>query len=191
MHTDDPRKEAHDAEERALARIVRALSGGGPSSQLDAAVLAAARAAVERDNPRRRLSLRWGFGASAAAMLAVALFWQWQRPDAPLDEVAPLAPALETVPAPDSVRGRAAADAVRPQTRDIAPPAPAAALLSVPDATLPPPESDESLAPADWIARIRERLAAGQADDARRSLRRFIDVHPDHPLPDDLRALAE
>lgn len=74
---------------------------------------------------------------------------------------------------------------------------PAPAIMSVPAPTpptepaLPPVEADEGLPPADWIERIRFRLAAGQRDGALDSLGRFLLAHPGHPLPDDLRDLLE
>lgn len=192
MHEHNPRRDAHDPEERELARIARALPGTGPSAQVDAKVLACARAATERPTSRRRLSVRWGMGASAAAVLVVGLLWHLQRP-LPLDELAPLtapasAPSPQTVPERHGEAGERARVASEPAT-DAA--APAAAMLSAPATELPPPESDEALPPDAWIERIRARLAAGHADDARRSLRRFVALHPDRPLPDDLRALAE
>lgn len=192
-HADDPRKQALDDDERALARIARALPAGTPSTKLDASVLAAARAAAEQSSaPHRRLAMRWGMGASAAALLAVAVVWQWQHPEPPAADGTDLpAAAMQKVAPAAEQRARAdEADAapVSAEALDIAPPA---APMASPTTALPPPEADETLAPEDWIERIRARLAAGQDDHARRSLRRFVEVHPDHPLPDDLRSLAE
>jgi hypothetical protein len=56
----------------------------------------------------------------------------------------------------------------------------------VPPATMTSPEARDA-----WLARIRELLAAGKPDAARASLREFMHRYPDHPLPDDLRALGQ
>jgi hypothetical protein len=54
---------------------------------------------------------------------------------------------------------------------------------------LPPVASDPRLAPLEWLERVRARRDAGQVEDARASLRRFVRAYPRHRLPDDLRAL--
>ena len=56
----------------------------------------------------------------------------------------------------------------------------------VPPATADSPEVREA-----WLQRIRELAQSGQAGDARASLEEFVHRYPDHPLPDDLRALLE
>ena len=56
----------------------------------------------------------------------------------------------------------------------------------VPPATADSPEVREA-----WLQRIRELAEAGNADDARASLEEFVRRYPNHPLPDDLRALLE
>lgn len=214
-HDTDPRKDALTPEERELARIARALPGQAPPPELDRRILDAARAAVDGASPHRRLGWRWGFGASAAALLVVAMVWPVLIPErapiegfsAPADGDAALAPpaappapepaaqapaalrleraaplAEEPAVAADALRGRAAesreADAAARQapTRTVA---------------MPPVEEDIELAPEDWLARIRERLAADDDAGARRSLAAFVLRHPDHPVPDDLQRLAE
>ncbi len=51
-------------------------------------------------------------------------------------------------------------------------------------------EADEAtLAPVDWLLRVRELRAAGELEAARASLARFRRAHPRLHLPDDLRAL--
>lgn len=58
------------------------------------------------------------------------------------------------------------------------------------NAPAPANAGDEAaLAPSVWLDRIRQRLAAGDRDGARASLRRFQQDHPDLPIPDDLRVL--
>lgn len=56
----------------------------------------------------------------------------------------------------------------------------------VPPATADSPEVREA-----WLQRIRELAKAGNTDDARASLHEFVHRYPNHPLPDDLRALLE
>lgn len=54
-----------------------------------------------------------------------------------------------------------------------------------------PVSSDRQLRPAAWLERVRQRLDAGDRQAARKSLRLFRLAHPQHRLPDDLRALAD
>ncbi|KAB8192919.1 hypothetical protein FKV24_007005 [Lysobacter maris] len=54
-----------------------------------------------------------------------------------------------------------------------------------------PLHEDRSLAPADWLERIRARRAAGDSDTARESLELFRKAHPHVRLPDDLLELLE
>lgn len=56
----------------------------------------------------------------------------------------------------------------------------------VPPATADSPEVREA-----WLQRIRELAQAGDTEDARASLREFVHRYPNHPLPDDLRALLQ
>ena len=56
----------------------------------------------------------------------------------------------------------------------------------VPPATADSPEVREA-----WLQRIRELAEAGETGDARASLQEFVHRYPNHPLPDDLRALLE
>jgi TolA-binding protein len=56
----------------------------------------------------------------------------------------------------------------------------------VPPATADSPEVREA-----WLQRIRELAEAGNTADARASLQEFVRRYPNHPLPDDLRALLE
>ncbi|MBD9368083.1 hypothetical protein [Xanthomonas sp. XNM01] len=55
-----------------------------------------------------------------------------------------------------------------------------------------PAPSRDAHDPADiagWLERIRQQRDRGDLDGARASLARFVDAHPGHPLPEDLRAL--
>ena len=56
-------------------------------------------------------------------------------------------------------------------------------------AVFPPWTEDERLAPAQWLERIRDRVDAGDRQSAEFSLRRFVQVHPQHAVPRELRRL--
>ncbi|GEM_PF-3021741 len=68
-------------------------------------------------------------------------------------------------------------------------------LLPPPQAAAAAPVADvfvEGHAPLDigpWLQRIREQRDRGDLEAARASLARFVQAHPGHPLPDDLKAL--
>lgn len=53
----------------------------------------------------------------------------------------------------------------------------------------PPTAQDARLEPREWIARIRARRAAGQEDNARKSLEDFARSYPYLVVPEDLRPL--
>lgn len=56
-------------------------------------------------------------------------------------------------------------------------------------AVFPPWAEDERLAPAQWLERIRDRVDNGDRQDAEFSLRRFVQVHPQHAVPRELQRL--
>lgn len=81
MSTD--RHDPLDADERELARVLRALPAGEPPSTLDTRILAMARDAVvatphNRDeaHPRRARRWVWGTGVAASCVLAAGLVWR-------------------------------------------------------------------------------------------------------------------
>ncbi|KAF1707940.1 hypothetical protein CSC73_09885, partial [Pseudoxanthomonas sacheonensis] len=149
------------SEERELARLTRHLGPQGePSTALDARILAAAHAALERKQPARRKP-RWpvAMGLAASVVFAVGIAWQLrplqQTPMAASSE-APVA-AAEQEAAADSAAATASAPSipqadlaevaeetrpeapasVAPAQIEQAPPAPAKAIMAPP----PPPES--------------------------------------------------
>lgn len=84
MNTHRPHDEL-DADERELARVVRALPGSDPSPALDLRILKAAQDAVAPSSVSRKRRVLWasssagsfwGFGTAAAAVLAVGVSWQ-------------------------------------------------------------------------------------------------------------------
>jgi hypothetical protein len=81
MSTD--RHDPLDADEQALARVLRALPAGEPPSTLDARILAMARDAVvspQRPGATRRTRRApgwiWGSGVAASCVLAAGLVWR-------------------------------------------------------------------------------------------------------------------
>ena len=56
-------------------------------------------------------------------------------------------------------------------------------------ASLPPWTTDDALAPAAWIERIRDRVRAGDRQGAEHSLRRFKLTHPHRRVPPELQRL--
>jgi len=85
MNTPNRPHEDLDADERELARVVRALPGNEPPPTLDLRILRAAQDAVSTPSGKRtRRALWasstagsfWGFGTAAAAVLAVGVSWQ-------------------------------------------------------------------------------------------------------------------
>jgi hypothetical protein len=52
-------------------------------------------------------------------------------------------------------------------------------------------QRDMQLAPADWLAHIRDLMQQGRRQQATESLRLFVRTHPDRRVPADLRELLE
>lgn len=161
--TTPPQREPLDAEERYVKRLLDSLPQAGPSPGLDARILGQARRALEHPASRRRFPGRWGLGAAAAAVLAVALWWPATRMLREPPAAAPAEPTATEAP------------------RDAAPAAPALAPTTATEATSRPPE--------DWLAEIERLRADGEVEQARDSLRRFRERFPKHPIPEPLRKL--
>ena len=99
-----------DADERELARVLRALPASEPSAALDTRILAMGRDAVvtapqltDEAQPRRRPRWLWGTGVAASCVLAAGLAWRLGGlDDDALDRFGAAAPqdaAAETVAA--------------------------------------------------------------------------------------------
>lgn len=74
---DDLPREPLDADEAAIARIQRVLPAAEPPAELDARILAQARAAVARPARRARpWFMGAGFGVAATAVMAAGIAWQ-------------------------------------------------------------------------------------------------------------------
>lgn len=141
-----------DPAERELAEALARLPALEPPPQLDARVLASARAALRANQTTRHRKLRWlsaGFGSAAVAVLATGIAWQAGLFEALRSQDA----ALE---APSSPRSAADFEATAPTADESASPARPAASVS--------PESE-------WQQQARrvqemERAAAGQGASA-------------------------
>jgi hypothetical protein len=107
MNTPNRPHEELDADERELARVVRALPGNEPPPALDLRILRAAQDAVALPGKRKRRALWaansagsfWGFGTAAAAVLAVGISWQMfmRAPSGNLPTSSPAAVAKDGV----------------------------------------------------------------------------------------------
>lgn len=156
-------------EERELAKLTAHLGPQGePSPALDARILAAAHAALERKQPRRRKP-RWpvAMGLAASVVFAVGIAWQLrplqQAPmpastEAPADEFAEQRAVVATIPSSpalpqaDMAADTASAAAVAAPALVEAPPAPIKALA-------PPPAEFRAPPPRQQIARAKTRAA--------------------------------
>jgi hypothetical protein len=99
MNKQPPSNSSHDlldAEERELAKVVRALPGGGPPAALDALILKAATDAVSSQSSKSASRAAKGFlgssmlwlSTAAASILTVGIGWQvYQSIRAPINEI--------------------------------------------------------------------------------------------------------
>lgn len=145
-----PTTDPLDAGERELARLLADLPTAGPSPELDARVLAAARSAVQT-SPRRRPIVWWrsiGMGAAASALLGIGLLLRMQGPGGLASTPSPAtesAPAAQILPSPPVANAQSAPP----------PPPPPMAESTPPPKEMPPP------------ARATEQAARAEAEGAR------------------------
>ncbi|MEO5596640.1 MAG: hypothetical protein ABIQ97_05785 [Lysobacteraceae bacterium] len=95
----------------------------------------------------------------------------------------PATPPVESSPTPTSGADEGAASL---DTINVA-----GSRLRQTPATLPPVDSDATLAPAQWIERIRLRVSASDGRGARESLRRLLARYPQTTVPADLAPLRQ
>lgn len=155
-----PPTEAHDDQERELARILRALPAGEPSPELDARILrSATNAAASSRKPHVRWLASagglWGIGAAAAAVLALGVSWQMLDPSRSVGErTSPVSVAQESDSAVVVELGETRHDAPQPMPGPPPASAPAPARIQdnrVPAAKMvaaPPRPAPTSVAPA-------------------------------------------
>lgn len=165
------RDEPLTPEERELARLLGRRAEQAPPAALDAAILAAARAAVDAPvvdtaaaprAPRRRPRWPAVFGIAASMVFAIGIAWQLrpEPPPIPASEA-----AVAAAPAtPDQATENRAADAA------MAPPEPAAAAPAAPQAApmaAPAPAIARTARPAPAEARPAPPPAPAKAEAAR------------------------
>ena len=136
-----------DADERALAEALARDALPGPSPQLDARILAAARSATATTatrSPSRRPRPRWiaGMGIAATLVLAIGIAWR-------LRPLPPAVPAASEAPQADMVR------ILEPTARTASPQPPAAEDAVYRQMTSPPAQVLSKPVPAE-----RESAAA-------------------------------
>ncbi len=138
-----------DADERALADLLARDALPGPSPQLDARILAAARSATATTttatrSPSRRPRPRWiaGMGIAATLVLAIGIAWR-------LRPLPPAVPAASEAPQADMVR------ILEPTARTASPQPPAAEDAVYRQMTSPPAQVLSKPVPAE-----RESAAA-------------------------------
>jgi outer membrane biosynthesis protein TonB len=133
-----------DANERALADLLARDALPGPSPQLDARILAAARAATTASptTRSRRLRPRWiaGMGIAATLVLAVGIAWRLRPlPERPMASDAPTMESVVRIVEPAKPDAAPAADAAQPQVQARAVPV---------AAPMPPPPHERAPEPA-------------------------------------------
>jgi hypothetical protein len=185
MNKQPPSNSSHDvldAEERELAKIVRALPGGGPPAALDALILKAATDAVssQPSRPTSRAakgilgsSMLW-LSTAAASVLTVGIGWQvYQSIRAPINEIG-------IFESPDSASSKPAQEQAQTDSMVIEMQAP-----REPEPTSPPP------------AETMANDAAAAAVEPENSGNRVADDQPAPPIkavakPENLsRAMAD
>jgi resuscitation-promoting factor RpfA len=216
--SDQRRPDAAPADPRVDAAW-RAASVEEPPASVDAAILAAARAAV-RDSASTRPSppagdrwwRRWQPLAAAAAVTGLAFVLLQSLPrhePVPAPSVAPEADAVQpspstavTAPAAPEPLAKARQESASPEQAvgGAAPPAAIAADAAPVAAERPTPPAaraalqgrNEQLSAEGWVSRIVERHAAGDVETAAADLQAFRAAYPaaDAHLPEALRAWA-
>lgn len=140
-----------DAEERALAALLpRPLGRTEPGAELDARILAAARAATEPANAKpavRRRSWIAPTAVAASLMLAVGLAWQLRPPASPYAGAQAEATASATGAGNDAMMARSI-EAPPPPADVIAPIAEPAQMKPMPQPAQPLPSAQFARAPA-------------------------------------------
>lgn len=108
------------------------------------------------------------------------------------EQEAPAAAAGSMAPQMERKSMRPEPSVERDRTREFsAPSAPAAAAAPSGANADTSADSVENISPAQWIERVRARLAQGDEEGARLALRSLREAYPAYVLPDDLRRYAD
>lgn len=167
---------------------MEAATEAAPTEEADAAALDRVEVTGTRiqatdesgDRARRAHQNVYATRARAEAAQAEARLETQARQEALAEQSRRAAQAKAAEPPPQSFSESAAGAA--------APAAPAPAHRDATD-VLPPVAQDATLPPEQWLERIRERQRQDDRAGARASLQRFIQAHPDVPVPADLDTL--
>jgi hypothetical protein len=185
---------AEQDDEREVSRVYRQLPREEPPRELDAAIRAEARSAVETHPaplvvPTGRRQWYFPLAAAAVIVLSVAVTWhvEQEQPD----------PALATAPADARLKKEQAAPAAqsapaaKPPAERATPPAAAqsrdrmesraAARAPLDPRPLGALGLDE--APAPWLQRIAELRRQGKHEEADKELAEFQKRYPDYVIP--------
>lgn len=185
---------------QALSAAFRALDGAEPPAALDAAIVAAARAAVQAQPgadvvalPQRRPRWRAPLALAATVMLAVGIGLQLRHA---ADETVPAVRPQSTAPVPAAP---AAAPAAEPAPRLAVPLQKAAPAESAADAAMAMERqaaparaegrrADDAAERTAALERIRTLAVAGELAQARRLAAEFRQRWPTAELPPELRS---
>lgn len=189
-------------EERELAKLTAHLGPQGePSSALDARILAAAHAALERKQPPRRKP-RWpvAMGLAASVVFAVGIAWQLrplqQAPmpasaEAPADEAAEERTVAATIPSsPALPQADMAADTASAEAAAAPAPAPAEQAPPAPIKALAPPPAEFRAPPRQQIARAKTRASNAERRAQSVGNAATASVPPPPPAPPAPAAMA-
>ena len=198
---------AEQDDEREVSRVYRQLPREEPPPEIDAAIRAEARSAVETHPaplvvPTGRR--RWYFPVAAAAVivLSVAVTWHVEReqPDpvvAPVPAAPPAqAPKKEEVQGPrrELTRERMSRDGSPSEAKPAAPQAPAAAAsgtLSAPQAETRAKALAKVESPEAELERIAELRRQGKHEEADKALAEFRKRNPDFRISDEMLRKVE
>jgi hypothetical protein len=186
---------AEQDDEREVARLYRQLPREEPPPELDAAIRAEARSAVQTHPaplvvPTGRRQWYFPVAAAAVIVLAVAVTWhvEQEQPDpvvAPVPAAPPAqAPKKEAVQEPrrELTRERMARDE-SPAEAKPAPPAAASGILSAPQSETQARALAKVQSPEAELERIAELRRRGQHEEADKALAEFRKRYSDYVIP--------
>jgi hypothetical protein len=195
---------AEQDDEREVSRLYRQLPREEPSAELDAAIRAEARSAVEVHPaplvpPTGRRQWYFPVAAAAVIVLAVAVTWhvEQEQPDpvvAPVPAAPPAqAPKKEEVPGPrrELTRERMARNDSASEAKPATPPAAASGILSAPQAETRAKALAKVESPEAELERIAELRRQGQHEEADKALAEFRKRHPDFRIPEEMLRKVE
>lgn len=199
--------ERHLRGETSLSRLLRELPKEEPPARMADAVRAAARQSVEQRQSARRKQPGW-FGRlfhqirlplvsvlTGVLVVGVSLRVLLEKGDEGLLDPGLDQPVATQLPAEETAAP--AAQFTQPTRPAAAPSKPAPTVpqkatgMDLEQKSLPFDLSNLGNVPPDlWLDDIRVLVKQGKSADAKEELAAFLKAHPDHALPDDIKALA-